>query len=280
VTGATSGIGRALAEALAAAGVTVGVVARDRARGEAVREAIVSRTGNERIELYHGDLASLASVRGLAGSLTAAHPTLDALVHCAAAYVPRRMMTVDGFETMFATNHLAPFLLTSLLWPSLASSDAARVLVLTAPSTVQPDFDDLQGERRFRSLAAFGSTKAAELLFTFGLARRIAGGRITANAVHPGLARTNLMREAPLPIRWLPRLFSRSPERVAEDVAPLVLSPDYEGRSGRFFHRGREIDPPSFVSDVGLQDRLWAVSERLAGAPWSPTAPQADAENG
>jgi NAD(P)-dependent dehydrogenase (short-subunit alcohol dehydrogenase family) len=194
VTGATSGIGRALAEALAAAGVTVGVVARDRARGEAVREAIVSRTGNERIELYHGDLASLASVRGLAGSLTAAHPTLDALVHCAAAYVPRRMMTVDGFETMFATNHLAPFLLTSLLWPSLASSDAARVLVLTAPSTVQPDFDDLQGERRFRSLAAFGSTKAAELLFTFGLARRIAGGRITANAVHPGLARTNLMR--------------------------------------------------------------------------------------
>jgi NAD(P)-dependent dehydrogenase (short-subunit alcohol dehydrogenase family) len=118
-------------------------------------------------------------------------------------------------------------------------------------------------------LTAFGATKAANLLFTFGLARRLTGSPITANAVHPGLARTGLMRQAPLPIRWLPWLVSRSPDRVAADIAPLVLSADHEGRSGRFLHRGREIDPPSFANDVALQDRLWAVSEQLTGIAWS-----------
>src|SRR4051812_1954530 len=196
VTGATAGIGRAIAEALAAAGLTVVLVARDQARGEAARQEITKTTANDRISVVVGDLGEMASIRRAAVAIGRAHPKLDILVNSAGVYTPKRTVTADGFETMFATNLLGPFLLTNLLLPQLAAG-SARVLVLSAPSGTKLDFDDLQGERPFRSLTAFGASKAADLLFTFELARRSAGTGVTANAIHPGLVRTNLMSGAP-----------------------------------------------------------------------------------
>ena len=248
VTGATAGIGRALAERLAADGLRVAIVARDPGRGEAARAAIAAASGSEQVELFPGDLSSMASVRGLARALTESHPAIDALVHCAAIYTARRSVTVDGFETMLATNVLAPFLLTNLLLGQLRAARSARVIVLAAPSTTKLDFDDLQAERRFRSLSAFGATKAADLLFTFELARRLKDTSVTANAVHPGLARTNLMHQAVAPLRWVIRPISASPERAAAAIAPLALSPEFEGRTGRFFHAGKEIDAPAYTA--------------------------------
>ena len=265
VTGATSGIGRALAEALAAAGLTVALVARDAERGGRARTAIAAATGNERVEVFTGDLSSMASVRDLARDVRGAHPALDVLVHCAAVYTPRRSVTADGLETMLATNVVGPFLLTNLLLDSLRAARSARVLVLSAPATVRLDFDDLQGERRFRSLTAFGATKAADLLFTFELARRVAGSAITANAIHPGLVRTGLMRQAPAPLRWATRLVSAPPARAAAAIAPLAIAPDYEGRSGLFYKQGREIDPPPYTRDPDVARRLWDVAASLAG---------------
>ena len=189
ITGATSGIGRALAQQLAAAG-EVALVARDPAKGESVRSEIARAVPDAIVEVHLADLSSLADVRSLADQLSAAHPRIDALVNCAAVFSSRRVETTDGLELMFATNHLAPFLLTNLLLPSLRASGAARVLTVTAPATVRLDFDDLQGRQRFRALRAFGATKAANLLFTFGLAGRVAESGVVANAVHPGLART------------------------------------------------------------------------------------------
>jgi NAD(P)-dependent dehydrogenase (short-subunit alcohol dehydrogenase family) len=243
--------------------MTVGIVARDADRGERTRAEIVGATGNERIELFLGDLSDLASVRRLASALSDAHPTLDALVHCAAVYTARRTVTADGFETMFATNVLGPFQLTNLLLERLRAAGRARVLVLGAPSTVRLDFDDLQAERRFRSLTAFGATKAADLLFTFELARRFEGTGVTANAVHPGLVRTHLMRQAPAPLRWATHLVSAPPERAAAAIAPLVLSPEYANRTGRFFRAGREIDPPPYTRDHEVGRRLWEVCASL-----------------
>jgi NAD(P)-dependent dehydrogenase (short-subunit alcohol dehydrogenase family) len=264
VTGATSGIGRALAGSLAASGMTVGIVARDMTRGEQTRASIAADSGNDRVEHFAADLADLASIRRLAADVTQAHPSLDVLVHCAAAYTARRTVTADGFETMFATNVLGPFLLTNLLLERLRVAGPARVLVLSAPSTVRLDFDDLQAERRFRSLTAFGATKAADLLFTFELARRTEGTGVIANAVHPGLVRTSLMRQAPAPLRWATRLMSTTPERAAAAIAPLAIAPEHATRSGRFFRAGREIEPPPYTLDPDIGRRLWEVCASLA----------------
>ena len=263
VTGATAGIGRALAERLAAAGLTVGIVARNPARGEAARAAIAVGSGSDHVELYQGDLSSMASVRDVARALAEAHPSIDTLVHCAAVYTARRSVTIDGYETMLATNVLAPFLLTNLLLGPLRAARSARVIVLAAPSATRLDFDDLQAERRFRSLSAFGASKAADLLFAFELARRLKDTSVTANAVHPGLARTNLMRQAVAPLRWAIRPMSASPERAAAAIAPLALSPEFEGRTGRFFHGGKEIDAPPAPRDPLVARRLWDVAAAL-----------------
>jgi NAD(P)-dependent dehydrogenase (short-subunit alcohol dehydrogenase family) len=271
VTGATSGIGRALAESLAVAGMTVGIVARDRERGERMRASIAAETGNDRIELFVGDLSDQVSVRRLASAVAQAHPTLDVLVHSAAVYTSRWSSTADGLETMFATNVLGPFLLTNLVLDALRAAGSARVLVLSAPSTVKLDFDDLHGERRFRSLTAFGATKAADLLFTFELARRLEGTGVTVNAVHPGLVRTNLMRQAPAPLRWATRLVSTTPARAAAAIAPLALAPEFASRTGRFFRAGREIEPPPYTVDPEMGRRLWeactSLTQHNEGAP-------------
>jgi retinol dehydrogenase 14 len=271
VTGATSGIGRALAATLAAANVTVGIVARDAERGERARAELAASTGNEGVQLFVGDLADLASVRRLAAAVSGAHPTLEILVHCAAVYTAHRTVTADGLEAMFATNVAGSFLLTNLLLDRLRAAPAARVLVMSAPSTVRLDFDDLQSERQFRSLTAFGATKTADLLFTFELARRLDGTGVTANAVHPGLVRTALMRQAPAPLRWATWLVSAPPGRAAAAIAPLALAPEYAGRSGRFFRGGREIEPPPYTRDPEVAQRLWAACASLTslseGAP-------------
>ena len=216
-------------------------------------------------KFFVADLSSLADVRSLADQLSDAHPRIDALVNCAAVFSSRRVETVDGLELMFATNHLAPFLLTNLLLPCLRASNGARVLTVTAPATVKLDFDDLQGRRRFRALSAFGASKAANLLFTFELANRVSGSGVVANAVHPGLARTDLMRQSPFLLRAPIALISAPPDRVAERIAPLLLDDDYRAANGQFFHRGRAIDPPQYTRDANEQLRLWNVSEELVG---------------
>lgn len=265
VTGATSGIGRALAERLAAAGLTVGLVGRDRRRAQAARDEIVRATGNDRVDFLVGDLADMSSVRDLAQIAEQIYPTLDVLVNCAGVYTRARTVTRDGFESMFATNVLGPFLLTNLLLPNLRAAGTARILVVSAPSTTKLDFDDLQSERRFRSLSAFGASKAADLLFTFELARRLDGTGVTANAVHPGLVRTSLMSGAPAPLRWAIRPFSRPADVAVQSIVPLVLDSSFAGDSGLFYHKGRAIDPPAYTRDPETARRLWEACATLTG---------------
>ena len=265
VTGSTAGIGRELAANLAGAGLTVGLVARDAARGESVRADVAAATGNPNVRVFAADLSRQGDVRALAAEVLDTFPRLDIVVHCAAVFVPRRTVTPEGLETMFATNHIAPFLLTALLRDRLRKSAPARVLTLTAPSTVRLDFDDLQAERRFRALTQFGMTKAANLLFAFELARRLEGSGVVSNAVHPGLAPTGLMRGAPAPLRWATRLVSAPPERAAAAIARLLISPDGAGRTGRFFKAGRDVDPPPYTRDAEVARRLWEISAALSG---------------
>lgn len=266
LTGATGGIGRATAHALAAAGATALVVSRDAQRGEGLRRELAAATGNERAEALVADLSTLRSIRELASQVVTRHNRLDVLIHNAAIFTRHREATPDGLEAMFATNHLGPFSLTRLLEGLLRQSAPSRVLVVTAPSTVPLDFDDLQSERSFSPLRAFGASKMCNLLFSYELARRLEGSGVTVNAVHPGVVRSNLMRQAPWFIRALTRLSGSPPEKAAAWIAHLALAPELESVTGGFFKDGRPIASNAYSHDPAVQRRLWEVSVTLAPA--------------
>ena len=264
ITGATAGIGLALAKRLAAAG-PIALVARDNAKAEAARNEILSAVPGAAVEVYVADLSSQSDVRSLASQLSDAHPRIAALVNVAGVFSSKRVETTDGLELMFATNHLGPFLLTNLLLPALTASGAAHVLTVASPSGTRLKFDDLQGSQQFSALSAFSASKTANLLFTFELARRVAGSGVTANVVHPGLSRTRLMRQASPLLRALFALMSAPVNKVAERIAPLLLDDAHASANGQFFYKGRSIDPPKYTRDVDEQHRLWQVSEQLTG---------------
>lgn len=203
----------------------------------------------------------MASVRACARELNRTAGHIDALLHIAAIFTLRWQKTADGLELMLATNHLGPFLLTNLLRDLLARG--GRVITVTAPSNTRVNVNQLVDRHQFHAMHSFGATKAAQLLFTFELARRASRWDVRANAFHPGLIRSELMREAARPVRLLSRLFSRDPQRAAEDLADLALSPAHAGTTGWFFKGTRRIDPPRSTLDVTQQGALWQRSAEL-----------------
>jgi NAD(P)-dependent dehydrogenase (short-subunit alcohol dehydrogenase family) len=207
------------------------------------------------------DLSSFTSVRAAARELNRGGVRIDALLHIAAVYSPRFQKSADGLELMLAVNHLAPFLLTNLLRDRLAGR--GQVITVTAPSTTRVDVDRLLDRDRFDAFHSFGATKAANLMFTFELARRAKRWDVRANAFHPGLVRSELMRESPGLLRFATRLFSRDSSRAGEDLAELALSPAFAGTTGWFFKGTRRIDPPRSSLDVGQQSLLWKRSAEL-----------------
>jgi NAD(P)-dependent dehydrogenase (short-subunit alcohol dehydrogenase family) len=267
VTGATSGIGKALALDIAKTGETLVMVVRDADRGSAALKEIALATQNPNLDLQLCDLSILSSVRNLAEILRSRYEKIDVLINNAGIYKRKRAITVDGFEEMFAANHLGPFLLTNLLLEQLQAAVTAigssSVLNLSAPSSVQLNFDDLQSERNFNSLNTFGATKTANLLFTFELAQRLENTGITVNAIHPGLARSGLMKEAFILMRLFTRLTSSPPEKVSGSILQAAVAPEFEKTTGKFLHHGREIDAPAYAHDRNAQQRLWEVSETL-----------------
>jgi NAD(P)-dependent dehydrogenase (short-subunit alcohol dehydrogenase family) len=276
VTGATSGIGRATAKALAGRGANVALVARDPARGKVTAADIARATGNGRVEVFVADLSSQGSIRELAGSFRRDHDRLHVLVNCAGGFNRDRTVTFDGLELTFALNHLGYFLLTTLLLDVIVASAPARIVNVTsgAQAMGRIQFDDLQGERGYRGQAAYNQSKLANVLFTYELARRVEGKGVTANCVHPGVVRTNFGRENQ-PLLWrlfMPIVtpFMRTPEKGAETVVWLASSAEVEGVTGRYF-RDRTARRSSKQSyDPELAARLWRVSEGLTSEAGGP----------
>jgi NAD(P)-dependent dehydrogenase (short-subunit alcohol dehydrogenase family) len=151
------------------------MVCRDRGRGEGARAQIVVESGNQTVDLLVADLFSQGSIRAAVADFGRRHEHLHVLINCAAVFLRERRLSDEGLERMFATNHLGPFLLTNLLLDVLERSAPSRVITVTAPSTTQIHFDDLQGEQKFSATQAFGASKTANLLFTYALARRLQG---------------------------------------------------------------------------------------------------------
>jgi NAD(P)-dependent dehydrogenase (short-subunit alcohol dehydrogenase family) len=269
VTGATRGIGRATAEALAKSGAQVLVHGRDSASvGAVCREMI--RYGQ--VTGVVGDLGSLAAVRKLAGEIAAQYPRLDVLVNNAGTGSRRRQTTADGYERTFGINHLAPFLLTNLLLEKLKASKAARVVTVSsmAHRGATLDFDDLNFEKRkYSGLRAYGESKLANILFTVELATRLAGSSVTANCLHPGVVATNIFAAFGGPtgkiFSVLLRPFMLSPADGAKTSIYLASSPEVANVTSKFFDKCREVPPAPAAQDGAAAKRLWEISAKLTG---------------
>ena len=270
VTGATSGIGKETAVALAKAGATVAVVCRTRDRGEAALAEIRRRAGHDAVSLFVADLSSQRAIRTVAAELQAALPRIDVLVNNAGLALRDRLVTEDGFENTFAVNHLAYFLLTRLLQPTLLASAPARVVNVSSEAhrwgAIR--FDDLMGEAAYAGWKAYAQSKLANVLFTYELARRLDGTGVTANCLHPGLVGTAFASRGPSLIRILSRLarpLLRSPASGAATSVYLASAPEVATVTGQYFagRRARRSSPASY--DRALAARLWGVSERLVG---------------
>lgn len=280
VTGSTSGLGKATALVLAQQHATVILGCRDRQRGEAVLAEIKAASPATNVDLLLLDLSLQHSIRTAVREFENRYEHLDVLINNAAVFKRQRTLTADGYETMFATNHLGPFLLTNLLLERLKASPAARILTITAPSTTRIDFEDLQAERKFSALHAFGASKAANLLFTYDLAQRLASTNVTVNAFFPGVVKTPLMREAPVPLRWLNPLLGQSPELVAQSVVYYASSPDVQTMTGLFFNKRRQaIGSSPYTKDRAVQQQLWEASMALAPVEEVPPGERSHGEN-
>jgi NAD(P)-dependent dehydrogenase (short-subunit alcohol dehydrogenase family) len=266
MTGATSGIGRAAAVAFARRHVGLVLPVRDLDRGETTATALRA-AGAAWVETVGCDLGVLSSVREAAAAVRAGHDRVDVLVHDASVFLAHRELTAEGHERMVATNLLGPLLLTELLTDLLVAAAPSRIVMVTAPSTTAPHPDDLESSARFRASTTFGRTKAAELMVTYALARRLSDRGVRVNAYHPGVTRTTgLYREAPVVMKAVGRLLglaARTPERAAEGLVDLALSPRFASTTGQLIHDGRPIRAP-FVQDVAAQEELWEAASRAA----------------
>ena len=263
VTGANSGIGKEISLALAGMGAGLVMVCRDRERGEAARRDVMASTGNQQVELLLADLASQQSIRQAASEFKATHDRLDVLVNNAGMSSPTRRETVDGIETVFATNHLGPFLLTNLLLPVLTASAPARVVIVSSgvQAMAKLDFDDLQEVKSYSTIRSYNQSKLANLIFAYELARRLQGTGVTANALEPGFIKSNL--QVPFPFR----LFSFMRGKPVDGAKPAVFlasSPEVDGVTGTFFNNKGVATRSSAQSyDEAAARRLWQLSTQL-----------------
>lgn len=268
VTGATSGLGLATARQLAARGAGVIVVGRDAAKCAAVAASISGGA----VDWLVADFADQGAVRRLAADVEARHPRIDVLVNNAGATYPKRRLTPQGIELTLAVNHLASFLLTTLLLDRLRESAPARIVNVTsvAHENARFDFDDPTMEQGYRPFAAYSRSKLANLWFTYELARRLDGSGVTANAVHPGLVRTAIgnhsgpLRRAGWQLLHVAyRKVSLTPEQGAAVITHLAIDPELEGVTGRYFAEGHATESSAASRDPAAAARLWALSEEL-----------------
>jgi NAD(P)-dependent dehydrogenase (short-subunit alcohol dehydrogenase family) len=271
ITGATSGIGKVTALELAKMGATVVIVGRDRARGEEVQAEIKAKSGNEAVDLLLADLSSQESIWKLAEDFQQRYTHLHVLINNAGLVQLSRHTTVDGLETTFAVNYLAPFLLTSLLLDMLKASAPARIVNVSSSSHEAGyiNIRDLQLEKGYRIMRAYGQSKLALLMYTYELARKLEGTGVTVNSLHPGFVATNIGQRGMAPVlrQIIKLIFSRgiSPEEGAKTTIYLASSADVEGVTGNYFVKCVPRKSARISYDEALQQKLWEESERLAG---------------
>jgi NAD(P)-dependent dehydrogenase (short-subunit alcohol dehydrogenase family) len=282
ITGATSGIGQVAAERLAKRGARIIQVARDRRRGEAALKRLRECAPGAAHVVHYADLSELSQMKRVASEIAAEEPRIDVLINNAGAMFGSRQVDASGLERTFALNHVAYFVLTSLLRGSLVAAAPARIVntASDAHADATLDFGDLQSVTAFRGsflewvryggpgYKVYGRSKLCNILFTRELARRLSGTGVTANCFHPGFVATRFGDQAGGLISFgigLAKRFAISSQEGAETMLYLASAAEVANVTGEYFHKCRPAIPSSEAQVDSTAKRLWQETASLAG---------------
>ena len=265
VTGANSGIGRTLSDALAADGGAVVLAARSEERTQPVLRAILERHPGADCRFLQVDVSDFASVRRAAAAFLAGGQRLDVLVNNAGV-AGTNALNPGGYDLTYATNHLGPFLLTNLLLPRLMESPGARIVNVSSTANYQVkaiDWSWLEPRQAVvrSGFSAYAATKLMNVMHAKALARRLEGTRVTTYSLHPGAVATDIWRALPAPLQWVIKLFALSEEAGARTSFYCATAPELAGVSGRYYDKCKERVPNPLAERVELVDELWRRSQ-------------------
>ena len=270
ITGGTSGIGEVAALELAQMGARIVLVGRDKPRAQTTLARLRERGPGLAHTVHYADLTRLAEMKRVAAQIAGAEPRIDVLINNAGAMFAARRVTEDGLERTFALNHMAYFVVTAGLRERLTASAGARIVntASDAQRGAMLDFDNLQSEKGFGAMQAYGRSKLCNILFTRELARRLHGTGVTANCLHPGFVATRFGDQSGGLIShmvWLAKYFAIPPTEGAKTVVYLASSPEADGVSGKYFYKCRATTPSPAAEDDQAASALWERSVELAG---------------
>ena len=271
ITGATSGIGQVAAVELARQGARIVFVARNPLRRDRTLARLSVANDKTKHVAYLADLSKLSEMKRVAGEIAAAEPRIDVLINNAGAVFTKRETTQDGLELTFATNHMAYFVVTNLLLAKLKATPGARIISTSsdAHKSGKLNFDDLQSEKSFSGMRAYGTSKLCNILFTRELAQRLAGTGVTANSLHPGFVSTGFGDNNDGLMGFVfgiaKKVGAITPEDGAKTILYLASSPDVAGQSGGYYYKSALATPTAAAQNDADAKRLWEVSAKIAG---------------
>lgn len=271
VTGATSGIGKEIAAGLAFRGAKVIITCRNMEKGKQVRDEIIERSGNKRVEVQHLDLASLDSVRKFAKHIIDNEPKLNILVNNAAATGLGNKRTADNLQTGMQVNHFAPFLLTCLLVGKMRKSAHGRILFITSllHHCARFDIDNINCEKSFNESQVYFCSKLLNIIVANELAKKLEGTGITVNSIHPGLVDSPIWQHLPTALRPIFKLvlvtFFKDPNEASQTAIFAAVHKQLEHITGKFFADCELVTPSPKVMNETLNKAVWEKSEALVG---------------
>ena len=270
ITGATNGIGTETARTLAEQGVKLTILCRNQNKGEQLKQDLIDSTGNQNIDLLVADMVSLAQVDAAAQQYLDSGKPLDLLINNAGVMNTSRRLTVDGYEEMFAVNHLAPFLLTNRLLPLLQKSDYGRIVNVASDAhhfIRGMGFDDLQSERSFKAIGGYGRSKLGNILFTRELVKRLGDSSVTVNSLHPGAVSTGMgIQNGGILSKIVPLLlkpFFKTPAQGAQTTLYVALASEMKGVTGGYYANSKPGKIKPWAQDDEAAEKLWKVSQEM-----------------